>query len=75
VAGILVASLVAINNFFFLPFYPIWSIVVIALAVFVIWSLATASPRDLDRSAAGRDQMGRSRTGTADTATTTDRPR
>lgn len=47
--GILLASLVAINNFFFLPFYPIWSVVVIALAVFVVWSLATASPRDLYR--------------------------
>lgn len=46
--GIFLAALVAINNFFFLPFYPIWSIVVIALAVFVIWSLATTSRGDAE---------------------------
>ena len=45
--GILLAILVAINYFLFLPFYPLWSIIVIALAVFVIWSLSTASRREL----------------------------
>jgi hypothetical protein len=44
--GTLLAILVAINNFFFLPYYPLWSILVIALTVFVIWSLATA-PRQV----------------------------
>jgi hypothetical protein len=48
VLGILLAILVAVNNFLFLPYYPVWSIVIIALAVFVIWSLATTSRRDLD---------------------------
>lgn len=41
VAGIVLAGLSAINNFFFLPHYPFWSIVLIAVNVFVIWSLAT----------------------------------
>ncbi|BCJ36958.1 hypothetical protein Athai_44610 [Actinocatenispora thailandica] len=41
VTAIALAALSAINNFFFLPHYPIWSIVVIAANVFVIWSLAT----------------------------------
>ncbi|THV30842.1 DUF7144 family membrane protein [Glycomyces paridis] len=45
--GIFLACLVAINNFFFLPYYPLWSLIVIALAIFVIWSLATADPKDL----------------------------
>jgi hypothetical protein len=45
--GILLAILVAINYFLFLPFYPLWSIIVIALAVFVIWSLGTVSRREL----------------------------
>lgn len=40
--GIVLAVLSAISNFFFLPYYPVWSIVVIALDVFVIWALATA---------------------------------
>lgn len=40
-AGIFLAVLSAIDNFFFLPFYPLWSLVIIALNIFVIWSLAT----------------------------------
>ncbi|MFD0747025.1 hypothetical protein ACFQ1L_38295 [Phytohabitans flavus] len=32
----------AINNFIFLPYYPLWSLVMIALAVFVVWAMATA---------------------------------
>jgi hypothetical protein len=43
VVGILLAVLVAVNYFLFLPLYPIWSIIVIALSVFIIWSLATTS--------------------------------
>lgn len=41
--GIVLAALSAISNFFFLPYYPIWSIVVIAIDVFVIWALASAA--------------------------------
>lgn len=40
--GIVLAVLSAISNFFFLPYYPFWSVVVIALDVFVIWALASA---------------------------------
>jgi hypothetical protein len=40
--GIVLAVLSAIENFFFLPYYPLWSIVVIALDIFVIWALAAA---------------------------------
>jgi len=47
VVGIFLAGLVAINNFFFLPYYPLWSLIVIALAIFVIWSLATAKTKDM----------------------------
>jgi hypothetical protein len=43
-AGIFLALLAAIANFFFLPYYPLWSLVVIALSVFVVWSLATVLP-------------------------------
>jgi hypothetical protein len=39
VAGIALAMLSAIANFFFIPYYPFWSIVVIGLNVWVIWSL------------------------------------
>lgn len=33
------ASISAIANFFFIPYYPFWAIVVIALDVWVIWSV------------------------------------
>jgi hypothetical protein len=39
VAAIVLAGLSAIANFLFIPYYPFWSIVVIALDVWVIWSL------------------------------------
>jgi hypothetical protein len=39
VVGITLASLSAIANFFFIPYYPFWSLLIIALAVWVIWSL------------------------------------
>lgn len=39
VTAIILAMLSAIENFFFIPYYPFWSIVVIALAVWVIWAL------------------------------------
>ncbi|WP_454048307.1 DUF7144 family membrane protein [Cellulomonas sp. Marseille-Q8402] len=44
--GVVVAALSAIANFVWLPYYPIWGIVVIALDVFVIWAL-TAHGRDI----------------------------
>jgi hypothetical protein len=39
VAAIFLASLSAVANFFFIPYYPFWSIVVIALDVWVIWAI------------------------------------
>jgi hypothetical protein len=39
VVGITLAALSALVNFVFLPYYPIWSLIVIALDVFVIWAL------------------------------------
>ncbi|MGH3993671.1 MAG: DUF7144 family membrane protein [Pseudonocardiaceae bacterium] len=39
VTAIMLASLSAIANFFFIPYYPFWSILVIALDVWVIWAL------------------------------------
>lgn len=45
IIGILVVSLSAIANFLFIPFYPFWSLLMIALDVFVIWSLAAYSRR------------------------------
>ena len=41
VAGIVVAVLVALANFAWLPYYPLWSMLVIAFSVLVIWALTT----------------------------------
>jgi hypothetical protein len=40
VVGITLAFLSAIANFAFIPYYPVWSLLIIALNVFVIWALA-----------------------------------
>ncbi len=45
ILGIVLAVFSAIANFMFLPYYPIWSIIVIALDVFIIWALATRGHR------------------------------
>jgi hypothetical protein len=42
--GILLASLSLIAQFLFLPYAPFWSLIMIAINFFVIWSLATYRP-------------------------------
>ncbi len=37
--AIVLAVLSAISNFLFIPYYPFWSIVLIALSVYVIWAI------------------------------------
>ncbi|MFE9856373.1 hypothetical protein [Streptomyces sp. NPDC005780] len=46
--GIVLAGLGALANFIWLPHYPLWSIVLIALDVFIIWALC-AGPGDRER--------------------------
>ena len=37
--GITIAVLSMLANFAFIPYYPVWSLLIIALNVFVIWAL------------------------------------
>jgi hypothetical protein len=46
--GVIMAVLSALSNFAFIPYYPFWSMTVIALDIFVIWAL-TAHGRDITR--------------------------
>ena len=46
--AIVLAVLSAISNFFFIPYYPWWSLLVIALCVWVIWALTR--PGAVDRA-------------------------
>jgi len=39
VVGVMLVTLSAVGSFLVLPYYPLWSIVLIAVDVFVIWSL------------------------------------
>jgi hypothetical protein len=43
--GITVAVLSAIANFAFIPYYPLWSLLIIALDVLAIWALAVYGRR------------------------------
>lgn len=44
-AGIGIASLNLIANFMFLPYQPVWSAIMVAIDIFVIWALATHHPK------------------------------
>lgn len=44
-AGIGIAALNMIANFMFLPYQPAWSLIMIAIDIFVIWALATYHPK------------------------------
>jgi hypothetical protein len=43
IAGVVVASFSALANFLFIPYYPVWAVLIIALDVVIIWALL--SPR------------------------------
>lgn len=44
---IVLAALQSIAQFFFLPYYPWWSILIIALDILIIWALLTYRPEAL----------------------------
>ena len=39
IGGLAIAMLSALSNFFFIPYYPIWALLLIVLDVWIIWSL------------------------------------
>ena len=41
VAGVVIAAISAISNFAFVPYYPVWSLLIIAFNILVIWALCT----------------------------------
>jgi hypothetical protein len=45
VVGVILAVISGLANFLFLPHYPLWSIIVIALDVFIIWALVSGGSR------------------------------
>ncbi|MFJ9823952.1 hypothetical protein ACIRSU_06195 [Streptomyces sp. NPDC101160] len=49
IAGVAIAGLVIIANFLSLPYYPVWSVIMIAMSGFIIWALCV--------SRSGREQL------------------
>ncbi|WP_460723151.1 DUF7144 family membrane protein [Nocardia heshunensis] len=43
-AAMLLAALSIVENFLWIPYYPAWSLLIIALDVVVIWAIATYKP-------------------------------
>lgn len=48
--GIAFAVLNAVSQFFFVPYYPVWSLLMIVLDVFVIWALCVYGRGAAERS-------------------------
>ncbi|KQV18815.1 MULTISPECIES: hypothetical protein [unclassified Kitasatospora] len=46
IIGVALAGLSMVANFLWLPYYPFWAIVLIALDVFVIWALCAGTTRE-----------------------------
>ena len=47
--GIVLAGLSLIANFLWLPYYPFWAIVLVALNIVVIWALCVGPPQEAGR--------------------------
>ncbi|TDW77244.1 hypothetical protein EV653_2409 [Kribbella pratensis] len=45
--AIIVAGLIALDFFFFIPYQPAWSLVVIGLSAWIIWSITQARGSDV----------------------------
>lgn len=48
VVGVGLAVISMLTNFMFIPYYPLWSLLIIALDVFVIWALCSAPHEAVD---------------------------
>ncbi|MDH6108258.1 hypothetical protein P3T36_004277 [Kitasatospora sp. MAP12-15] len=46
VVGVVVAGLAMLANFLWLPYYPFWAIVLIAIDIFVIWALCAGTTKE-----------------------------
>ncbi|MFE5943947.1 hypothetical protein [Streptomyces sp. NPDC056480] len=47
VAGVGIAALIIIANFLSLPYYPAWSILMVAMSGFIIWALCAVKREEL----------------------------
>jgi hypothetical protein len=45
ITGVVIACLSAVTNFLYIPYSPVWSVIVIALDVFIVWALLAPRTR------------------------------
>jgi hypothetical protein len=57
VVGIAIAVISATANFFFIPYYPVWSLLIIALDVFAIWAIANVRRETMRGDGMGAEAM------------------
>jgi len=48
IVGVVLAGVVAVSNFMWLPYYPVWSAIIIAVCITVIWALAAHGRESAD---------------------------
>jgi TRAP-type mannitol/chloroaromatic compound transport system permease small subunit len=53
IAGVTIAALSAIANFFWLPYYPFWALLIIAFDIFAIWAISRAGREVMAGGGAG----------------------
>lgn len=46
--GVVVCGLGAIANFLWIPYYPLWSMVLVAVNLFIVWALCAGMHREAD---------------------------
>ncbi|WP_073945909.1 DUF7144 family membrane protein [Streptomyces kebangsaanensis] len=51
VAGVVIAGFIILASFLSLPYFPVWSVVMIAFSGFIIWALCVARPEESPASA------------------------
>ncbi len=44
--GVAIASLGAIANFLWIPYYPLWALVLVAVNIFIVWALCMGMHRE-----------------------------
>ncbi|MCX4573009.1 hypothetical protein OHB41_07395 [Streptomyces sp. NBC_01571] len=44
VLGVVIAGLIIVANFLSLPYYPVWSVVMMAFSALIIWALCVGRP-------------------------------
>jgi hypothetical protein len=53
VIGVALAALSAVANFLFIPYYPVWSLLIIGFDALLIWAITTGPRRMREAPAAG----------------------